>query len=73
MKNDTRMDLSLERLGIRQLEERLEMCALAAGGGVQGAAFWDPGWQYCCHHQKCNDGMIPQVGEDLPSQGWDPR
>ncbi len=57
---------SLQTLGIQDLEERLEVSALAGGGGVMGQdGFIDISIENCCNGGKCSGNTLPEVDEAL--------
>lgn len=62
---------SLKSLGPRELQERLEVSALAVGS-LAGQDIFEPDPDICCLSTKCLDrlGIRP---DDAPDEGWDLR
>jgi len=60
------LEMSLRELGIQDLEERLEVSTLAAGGGgVMGQNFFDINIENCCNGGKCSGNTLPEVTDML--------
>ena len=57
------LETSLRELGIQDLEERLEVSSLAAGGDgiVMGQDFFDISFENCCNGGKCSGNTVPEV------------
>ena len=64
-------EASLKRLGIRELEERLEVAPLLVDGGGDGPQEVDPNFpELCC---VCKIGQpLPDPDESLPYPTMDP-